>query len=177
MKKLHLWCGKRYIPGFIHIDALKYDHIDYQSDISKLNMFEDSSIDLIYACHVLEHFGRKEIDDVLKEWFRILKKWWILRISVPWFEECIEIYKKYNDINLIIWPIMWGQRDKYDFHKILFDFESMKLLLNRFWFCDVMKYDWKETEHANIDDYSQAYIPHMDKENWLPVSLNVEATK
>ncbi|RPJ57790.1 MAG: methyltransferase, partial [Dehalococcoidia bacterium] len=26
-------------------------------------------------------------------------------------------------------------------------------------------------------DYSQAYIPHMDKENGILISLNVEATR
>jgi predicted SAM-dependent methyltransferase len=177
MKKLHLWCWKRYIPEFIHIDALKYEHIDYQADISKLEMFEENSVDLIYACHVLEHFWRKEILDVLKEWNRVIKKWWILRISVPWFEECIKIYNKYNDINQIIGPIMWGQRDQYDFHKMLFDFNNISSLLKEAWFKTINKYNWKDTEHADIDDYSQAYIPHMDKENGLLVSLNIEAIK
>jgi hypothetical protein len=37
--------------------------------------------------------------------------------------------------------------------------------------------DWRATEHAGIDDYSQAYFPHMDKEFGIQVSLNVEARK
>ena len=28
MKKLHLGCGKVYIPGFIHVDLMDFDHID-----------------------------------------------------------------------------------------------------------------------------------------------------
>jgi hypothetical protein len=44
-------------------------------------------------------------------------------------------------------------------------------------FTDVRRYDWRETEHAHIDDYSQAYIPHMDKENGILISLNVECAK
>ena len=177
MKKLHLGCGKRFIPWFIHIDTLKYDHIDYQTNINNLNMFDNDSINLIYACHVLEHFWRKEIWWVLEEWFRVLKKWWILRISVPWFDECIKIYQKHWDINLILWPIMWGQRDKYDFHKMLFNFNNLNIILKDIWFNVVEKYNWQDTEHSNIDDYSQAYVPHMDKESGLPVSLNIEAIK
>jgi hypothetical protein len=42
---------------------------------------------------------------------------------------------------------------------------------------EIERYDWRETEHVDIDDYSQAYIPHMDKENGALVSLNVEALK
>jgi predicted SAM-dependent methyltransferase len=47
--KLHLGCGKRYIPGFVHIDTLDFPQIDYRQDISDLKMFEDNSIDLIYC--------------------------------------------------------------------------------------------------------------------------------
>ena len=39
------------------------------------------------------------------------------------------------------------------------------------------RYDLRDTEHADIDDCSQAYLPHMDKENGVLMSLNVEATK
>jgi len=28
-----------------------------------------------------------------------------------------------------------------------------------------------------MDDHSQAYLPHMDKENGILISLNIEATK
>jgi len=41
----------------------------------------------------------------------------------------------------------------------------------------VERYDWRDTEHADFDDHSQAYIPHMDKENGVLVSLNVQGTK
>lgn len=175
--KLHLWCGKKYIPGYIHIDVLDFDHIDYKTDISKLDMFEDNSVDVVYSCHVLEHFERKQVLNVLKERNRVLKPGWICRISVPWFDECIKIYQKYNDINLIIWPIIWGQRDIYDFHKMLFNFDNISSLSKNAWFSKIERYDRRKTEHADVDDYSQAYIPHMDKENWLPVSLNIELTK
>ena len=64
--KLHLGSGKRYIPGFVHIDLVGYPHIDHRSDVSDLSMFEGNSADLIYACHVLEHFKRYEIERVLR---------------------------------------------------------------------------------------------------------------
>ena len=31
--------------------------------------------------------------------------------------------------------------------------------------------------HIDYDDYSQAYYPHMDKDNGILISLNVEAIK
>ena len=42
---------------------------------------------------------------------------------------------------------------------------------------DVKRYDWRDTEHAEFDDHSQAYLPHMDKENGTLISLNIEAVK
>jgi len=41
----------------------------------------------------------------------------------------------------------------------------------------VRRYDWRQTLHKDHDDHSQAYIPHMDKENGRLISLNVEAEK
>ena len=46
-------------------------------------------------------------------------------------------------------------------------------------FGNVRRYDWRETNigKAGIDDYIQAYLPHMDKENRRLMALNVEADK
>lgn len=177
MKKLHLGCGKVFIPGFIHIDLLDYDHIDYKHSIDELPMFEDNSVDLIYACHVLEHFKRNEIETVLSEWFRVLKPGGTLRVSVPGFEELVAIYEKYKDLNLILGPLVGGQTYVYNFHYMVFDFAKLSQLLKGVGFESIERYDWRKTGHANIDDYSQAYVPHMDKEKGMPVSLNIEAIK
>ena len=46
-------------------------------------------------------------------------------------------------------------------------------------FKDIHRYDWKEfdTGKLGVDDYSQAYLPHMDKENGTLMVLNICATK
>jgi len=177
MKKLHLGCGKVYIPGFIHIDLMDFKHIDHKRSVDDLSIFEDNSIDLIYACHVLEHFKRTDMDRVLGEWFRVLKPGGVLRVSVPGFEEIIAVYQKYKDFKLVLGPLMGGQTYLYNFHNMLFDFAYLSELLQKIGFVKVKRYDWRKTEHAQVDDYSQAYIPHMDKENGMPISLNVEAIK
>ena len=180
--KLHLGCGKIYIPNFIHVDINKYKHIDYVADIKKMKMFKNNSLDLIYACHVIEYFDDKEIEKVLKEWKRVLRKNGIIRLSVPNFDSIIKIYKKYKDINYlgIKGPIFgrWknNKTGKFFYHKNLYDYDSLKKVLLGCGFKGIKKYNWKHTEHSQVDDYSQAYVPHMDQKGIL-LSLNVEAKK
>jgi len=175
--KLHLGCGGKYILGFVHIDVMQFDHIDHVSSIDSLPFIQDNSVDLIYNCHVLEHFKRADVKRVLLEWKRVLKPDGILRTSVPDFESLARIYTNTNDLELIIGALFGRQNYLYNIHYNVFDYQYFSKILSEVGFVDVRKYDWRETEHAHIDDYSQAYIPHMDKQNGMQVSLNVEAKK
>jgi len=71
--KLHLGCGKRYLPGFLHVDLAEFPHIKIKTDLSDLSMFDDGSIDLIYCSHSLEYYDRIQVCTVLKEWYRVLR--------------------------------------------------------------------------------------------------------
>ena len=73
--------------------------------------------------------------------------------------------------------LIGGQKDKYDYHKMIFTYKLLTETLLDIGFKEVKKYDWRNTEHANIDDYSQSYLPHMDKINGKLMSLNIEAIK
>lgn len=182
--QLHLGCGKRFIPGFIHIDLNDFPHIDYRHDIRDLPMISDNTVDLIYFCHGIEYFDRVEIIGVLKEWKRVLKKGGMLRLAMPDFEALVKVYKKFKDLDKVLGPLFgrWEIKDKEDraeilYHKTVYDFISVKKLLMSQGFKQVKKYDWRKTIHKDYDDYSQAYIPHMDKEKGILISLNIEAVK
>jgi len=180
--KLHLGCWKRYLPGFTHIDLCNLPHIDYRSSVSKLPMFNDESVNLIYASHVLEYFDRIEANEVLKEWHRVLKPGSTLRLAVPDFEALIEIYIKTNDLGNILGPLygkMIVENTNLEIHhKTIYDFKSLKDILEKNHFNKVRKYRWQDTPpHNQVDDHSQAYFPHMDKENGILLSLNVEANR
>lgn len=177
--KLHLGCGSRYIPGFVHVDFLPAPHVDIVGPVEQLPM-DDQSVALIYASHVLEHFGRYEYQAVLEEWFRVLKPGGILRISVPDFAACAEVYCENglaDGLSGLVGLIVGGQRDGYDYHKMIFDENSLGHALLDVGFREVRRWDWRSTEHAEIDDYSQAYIPHLDKDAGRQMSLNIEAVK
>jgi SAM-dependent methyltransferase len=175
--KLHLGCGNKILDGFINIDVRPLEGVDIISDISKLDVIEDETIDLIYCSHVLEHFGRNVYKKVLQNWYKKLKPGGVLRIAIPNFEVIVEHYNKNKDINILLGLLYGGQTYEENYHYCSWDFKSLSEDLLDVGFIKVKKYDWSQTEHSQIDDYSQSYLPHMDKINGTLMSLNVEATK
>ena len=154
------------------------ESVDIVDDVSKLIHIEKESVDLIYACHILEHFKRKEYFNILERWTQLLKPGGKLRLSVPDLEKVAQLYINGEfELEKMIGLIYGGQTYLYNFHYMGFDFKSLRKDLKKLKYTNIKRYDWKETEHASIDDYSQAYLPHMDKENGILMSLNVEAIK
>lgn len=177
MKKLHLGCGNRIIPGWINVDINSENQMVIKDDVANLITIEDDSIDLIYASHILEHFGRHEVEGILRTWHKKMKLGGLLRLAVPDFETVCQRYLQHKNISEILGFVSGGQRSVYDYHKIVFDFDSLAVLLAKVGFVDIKRYDWRKTQHSGIDDYSQSYLPHMDKEHGQLMSLNVEASK
>ncbi len=181
--KLHLGSGKRNFGNdWIHIDAGDHPHL-HSHDITDLP-FEDNSCDLVYASHVLEYFDREQGGHVLCEWNRVLKPGGIVRLAVPDLEIITKLYfTKQFPIESFLGP-MYGKitpegSTEPVYHKTVYDFISLQKALEDAWFKDVRRWDWRwrEIEHGQYDDCSQAYLPKMDKENGTLISLNVEATK
>ncbi|MEL6120981.1 MAG: methyltransferase domain-containing protein [Pseudomonadota bacterium] len=178
--KIHLGCGVKHLEGWFHVDALEYPHVDHVGRVEDLGFISDNAAQLIYACHVLEHFGRKTYREPLEEWFRVLAPGGILRLAVPDFRAAAELYlsgRMPRGLEDVRGLVIGGQRDQYDFHGMIFDYETLDTTLTDIGFSAVRLWDWRTTEHAHMDDYSQAYLPHMDKENGRLVSLNIEAVK
>jgi predicted SAM-dependent methyltransferase len=107
----------------------------------------------------------------------VLKVGCVLRLAVPDFEKLAEVYQKTKDIRLILGSLVGRQDYPENTHYVVFDYDSLSEALAKAGFKDIHRYDWRQTIHRDYDDYSQAYIPHMDKEHGILISLNMEATK
>ena len=176
MIKLHLGCGTKYIEGYNNIDIRYLPGVDEVNNIRFLRNYKPNTVDVIYACHVLEHFSRWEYKTVLTRWFEILKPGGVLRLAVPDFEAICTHYLKTKDLNSITGLLFGGQDYDENYHYVTFDYFSLVQDLISIGFSQVKEYNHKQTEHAHIDDFSKAYLPHMD-ENGILMSLNLEATK
>jgi SAM-dependent methyltransferase len=178
--KLHIGCGKRFIPGFVHIDQVVFPHVDHVQDIRRLDNFADNSASLIYACQVIEYFDREEVVSVLTDWRRVLSPGGILRLSVPNFAVISKLYQSGLPLEKFL-GTLYGRipdgQGGFVYHRTTYDEPSLRQLLGALGFNEITLWDWRRTEHAKVDDFSQAYYPHMDKEHGLLFNLNIQAEK
>ena len=181
--KLHLGCWHRYIPGFVHVDLCDMPHIDHRSGIDRLPFLQDGTADLIYCSHALEYFDRDQARTVLAEWHRVLAPGGTLRLAVPDFPALIWVYQQTGDLARVLGPLYGKMTIETDtepqtlYHKTTYDQASLSSLLLECGYQNPRRWDWRTTEHANVDVHSQAYFPHMQKQTGILVSLNIEANK
>ena len=75
MIRLNLGCGDKILQEYINVDVASEragKKPNVVSDIRKLT-FDDNYADEILSVHVIAHFWRWEVYDILKEWIRVLK--------------------------------------------------------------------------------------------------------
>lgn len=82
-RKLEIGPGDSRIAGFESLDMVPRDGVDYIWDAAKHLPFDDNTFELVYASHVLEHIPWYQVEDVVKEWIRIIRAGGTLEIWVP----------------------------------------------------------------------------------------------
>jgi predicted SAM-dependent methyltransferase len=174
--KLHIGTGKNYLPGFTNIDIFSSVRADVYADMTALP-FDRGSVDLIYACHVLEHAHRHMVLATLTHWRDLLRPDGIVRIAVPDFGACVKWYQETSDLRSLTGLLYGGQNHPKNNHFITFDAATLTDDLLRVGFRAVQPWDWRETEHAKFDDYASAYKPDFKKEDGLLMSLNLQAIR
>jgi ubiquinone/menaquinone biosynthesis C-methylase UbiE len=176
MEKLHIGPGKTYLPGWTNIDVFSNIRADIYASALAIP-YPAETFDIIYASHILEHFHRHVILAVLTHWRHLLKFGGILRLAVPDFTAIIERYDETNDLEELLGLLYGGQSSVLNNHCIVFDKRLLTKYLHLVGFRKVRLWDWRTTIHAEYDDYSQAYLPHLDRESGRLMSLNIEAQK
>lgn len=175
-RKLHIGAGRVHLPNFINVDLFDSYQADLYCDLTRLP-YDPGTFDLIYASHVLEHVHRRMITSTLHHWGSLLTKGGILRLAVPDFAAVCDEYRENRNLEQLLGLLYGGQNHPRNNHFITFDFDTLRGHLLKAGFSKVRPWNWRTTEHAEHDDYSQCYLPHMNKEKGRLMSLNLEGVK
>ncbi len=155
------------IPGYKTLDLREGPDTDYVGDVSDLSRFKDGTIAELYASNVLEHFPIAKTVDVLTEWHRVLIPGGKLRVSVPDFDACVQLYLKLGLTRWIQYLIWGDQAHPLNFHYVNFTFATLAAVLNKAGFQDFKRVK----SFGLVHDASE----HVDNRFYIPISLNVEA--
>jgi len=174
---LHIGCGPVKSSEFINVDAVPYAHVHIVTDdISQLSDFGNGAVDMVYMCHVLEHFKRPVLKKVLAEMHRILKAGGVLRLSVPDFDRLLEVYALADrDPEAIAMQLMGGQDSEYNVHYSIFTERSLSALLRQTGFSSVRPWDPQNCRYHDFKDKADRAMKVNDDR--IPISLNLEAVK
>lgn len=172
--KLHLGCGHRRIEGWVNVDIAPSQEVDLVADVLSLPL-DDGCADIIYASHLLEHLEQSAVQPALLEWRRVLTPGGVLRLAVPDFANIAKRYLHEQDVRAL-WGMLVGRSGLLAHHSV-WDRRGLTEELEAAGFSDVRPWDWRATDHAGVDDFSQAYWPHLDKRFGMQMSLNLEATR
>lgn len=100
--KLHVGCGDLRLPGWTNVDVRPGPAVDLVEDVFTLPSYEEGSVDVIYACHVLEHAGlpfssrTTSYRTALARWFHLLKPGGMLFVSVPDLYQVFEGLRRFD---------------------------------------------------------------------------------
>lgn len=180
--RLHVGCGARRLPGYVGVDVRRTPAVDvvwdarapFHAGVGVTN----ESVDEVYHCALLEHLTLAEVRVTLHNFHRVLRPGGVLRSSVPDFEAIAEAYLTDGFPLDKLRGLLYG-RGNYpeNVHRTMFDRETFTRLLTDAGFVDVADYDWRDFLPEGYDDFSRAYLPHLDFERGRQMMLNVTARK
>ena len=115
--KLNLGCGDKILEGYVNVDVAPSragKRPDVLCDLHALAPFEENTVDEILSVHVVEHFWRWEVVDVLKEWVRVLKPGGLMVLECPNLKSACEAFLANPELNAL--PGKEGQRTMWVFY-------------------------------------------------------------
>ena len=167
--KLNIGCFKdMFHHGWINIDirdlsayATQKGYSFRQLDVLKDLPYQDSSVGIILASHLLEHFSRRKGLDFLKECHRVLKENGLLRVAVPDARLIAEKYlrgtiiQEFREINVGVKNARDDAKAFFhlllDGHETIYDEESLRQVLMEAGFKDIRKMPPYESQSGAIE--------------------------
>lgn len=163
--------GQERKDGWTVMNVQPGPHVDHVGDLRDLSRFADTSVDNVYASHVLEHVSQADVLPVLRGVHRILASGGKFLISVPDLDTLCHLFispwatpdMKWHAMRMIF----GGQIDAHDFHSMGFNEQFLRNLLAQAGFTEVQRI----ASFGLFQDTSE-FRPYG-----FPISLNVIAVK
>lgn len=89
---LNVGCGHHRHPDWVNVDMYDSDGGIIVHDLRTPLPFADSTFDVVYHSHALEHFDREQGERLLRECWRVLTPGGVLRVAVPDLEQIARGY-------------------------------------------------------------------------------------
>jgi len=154
LRKINIGAGENPVSGYENWDR-KTGQEAFPLDTP------DGSCAEIRASHILEHFHRLQVKDVLLDWRRALAPGGLLKISVPDFGKLANAYVSGKAPELFTDFVMGSHSDADDVHHSLFDQTRLVNLLAECDFTHITR--WDASQELDCSRY--------------PISLNIMARK
>ncbi|MBT6940020.1 MAG: class I SAM-dependent methyltransferase [Candidatus Marinimicrobia bacterium] len=155
MKILDLGCGENKVPNSIGLDNVQLPGVDVEHDLLDFPYpFENESIDKIYLRHVIEHFTIENINLILNECNRLLRKDALLIITVPhvfsisaFIDPTHRSYFTFGSVQF------WDENSSKAYYKE----SQMKWKLIKT-VCRVNWFDWKSYQLKKLNNFFSYFI-------------------
>lgn len=173
---LHIGCGDQDDPRYINLDARAMPHVHKVTQSLDLMEFASDSLDLIYACHVLEHVSHLKLKETLSRWRTRLKPGGVLRLAVPDFDTIVQIYgDQHKSIDAVKLALLGGQEYPFNYHYSIFNLPFLRELLKESGFSVVRPWDPAKAPYYSFHDWASADFKIGEKR--YPISLNLEGVR
>ena len=125
--RLNLGSGHICFDDYINIDEREINNIDIVADVRNLP-FEETTVDEIYASHLIEHFPKDEfVHSLLPYWITLLKPQGKIQVILPDLEAMIKHYNsqtyKIEDMREVLYGL---QEYPGDIHYALYGYAELK---------------------------------------------------
>ena len=155
MKILDLGCGEKKVPNSIGLDNVQLPGVDIEHDLMDFPYpFENESIDKIYLRHVIEHFTIENINLILNECNRLLRKDALLIITVP---HVFSISAFIDPTHRSYFTFGSGQFWDENSSKAYYKESQMKWKLIKT-VCRVNWFDWKSYQLKKLNNFFSYFI-------------------
>jgi predicted SAM-dependent methyltransferase len=166
-KKLNLGSGNKPYLDYVNVDVFKAPNVNEVFNFVEIP-YKDESISAIHSEHSLEHVSFAEVEQALKEWYRVLMPQGELHLMMPDFEDCCRMYLTTTDKRITVsghgakwWykrtiygiqTSLEGEPDEAQFHLSGFSCGEMQGLLEKtgFQIKDVKSYNGSDTPSFEI---------------------------